>query len=255
MEQITDAIIHWKRRTGLNHLQVKAALIDMDGTLYDSMKNHTAAWYRLMTEHGIDCTRDEFYLYEGMTGASTITRLWKRQWNKTPDPQLIKGLYFQKTQYFNQLPPVSPMPGANQLIFELLHSGITTVLVTGSGQPSVLERLDKDYPGAFAANHRVTALNVTHGKPHPEPYLKGMEMAHAESWQSMAIENAPIGVESAVSSGAFTIAITTGPIPAGTLSDAGADLVLPSMQALADIMPQLLIHLTDHDTATTPVHQ
>lgn len=244
MEQITNAINHWKERTGLTSLDVKAALIDMDGTLYDSMRNHTASWYRLMTEQGIDCTRDEFYLYEGMTGASTITRLWLRQWGKTPDPQLVKDLYHKKTEYFNLLPRVAPMPGAKTMIDGLMQAGITTVLVTGSGQPSVLDRLVTDYPGAFADNHRVTARNVTKGKPHPEPYLKGMELAGVSSRQSMAIENAPIGVESAVASGAFTVALTTGPIPAETLAKAGADLVLPSMQSLADILPTLLKEIT-----------
>jgi len=243
MDEIINAINHWKQRTGHDILNVNAALIDMDGTLYDSMRNHTASWYRLMTEQGIDCTREEFYLYEGMTGASTITRLWQRQWGKTPDPQLIKELYFKKTQYFNQLPAVNPMPGANSMIDGLLKTGITTVLVTGSGQPSVLDRLGTDFPGAFAYNHRVTAHNVTKGKPHPEPYLKGMELAGVSPWQSMAIENAPIGVESAVASGAFTVALTTGPIPAKTLSASGADLVLPSMQSLADLLPTLLKYI------------
>ncbi|MDE6403405.1 MAG: HAD hydrolase-like protein, partial [Muribaculaceae bacterium] len=117
-----------------------------------------------------------------------------------------------------------------------LKNGVTTVLVTGSGQPSVLDRLAVEFPGAFDENHRVTAHNVTHGKPHPEPYLKGMAFAGTEPWESIAIENAPIGVESAVASGAFTIALTTGPIPAKALEAAGADLVLPSMQALDDIV-------------------
>jgi beta-phosphoglucomutase-like phosphatase (HAD superfamily) len=46
------------------HSALKAALIDMDGVLYDSMKGHTAAWYRMACELGIECTRDEFYAYE-----------------------------------------------------------------------------------------------------------------------------------------------------------------------------------------------
>lgn len=237
---IAQSIARWKERTGCTRLSVKAALFDMDGTLYDSMGNHTASWYRLMSEQGIDCTRDEFYLYEGMTGASTITRLWQRQWDKTPSPELIKQLYHRKTEYFNEYPRPQAMAGARQAIDRLMAAGITTVLVTGSGQPSVLERLDTDYPGAFSDNHRVTARNVTHGKPHPEPYLKGMEMAGTKPCESMAIENAPIGVESAVASGAYTVALTTGPIKAETLAEAGADLVLPSMQALADILPDLL---------------
>ena len=53
----------------------KAALIDMDGVLYDSMKYHTLAWYKLAEELGVPTPRDEFYLYEGMTGAATLDRL------------------------------------------------------------------------------------------------------------------------------------------------------------------------------------
>ncbi|MDE6866981.1 MAG: beta-phosphoglucomutase, partial [Muribaculaceae bacterium] len=60
----------------------KAALIDMDGVLYDSMKLHTLAWYRMMTELGIPCERDEFYLYEGMTGKATINRLFQRAYGR-----------------------------------------------------------------------------------------------------------------------------------------------------------------------------
>ena len=45
-----------------------AALIDMDGVLYDSMKWHTLAWKKMMESVGVECDRDEFYLYEGMTG-------------------------------------------------------------------------------------------------------------------------------------------------------------------------------------------
>ena len=244
MEQkIVEAIRHWSHRTGLSNLRVRAALIDMDGTLYDSMPNHTASWYMLMSEIGVDCTRDEFYLYEGMTGSSTITRLFQRQWHKQPSVHEIEELYHRKTVYFNTLPKAQPVPGAQQVVSRLMCDGITTVLVTGSGQPSVLDRLDTEYPGAFPPQHRVTACNVTHGKPHPEPYLKGMELAGVTPWQSMVIENAPIGVQSAVASGAFTIAVTTGPIPAETLSEAGADLVIDSMESLASVLPTILKHI------------
>ena len=38
-----DAIKIYMKTAGVNHINVKAALIDMDGVLYDSMRNHTAA--------------------------------------------------------------------------------------------------------------------------------------------------------------------------------------------------------------------
>ena len=50
---------------------LKAVLFDMDGVLFDSMKNHTLAWYRALSSREIPCERDEFYQYEGATAEWT----------------------------------------------------------------------------------------------------------------------------------------------------------------------------------------
>lgn len=111
--------------------------------------------------------------------------------------------------------------------------GVTRVLVTGSGQRSLIDRLERDFPGAFSSGLMVTSASVTHGKPHPEPFLKAMELAGVTPQEAVVIENAPLGVESGARSGAFTIGLTTGPVPPEALAEAGADVVLPSMEALA----------------------
>ena len=67
-----------------NYPRISAALIDMDGTLYNSMPNHARAWKLLMDEAGIPAREEEFYLYEGATGAATIDRLILRTWAATP---------------------------------------------------------------------------------------------------------------------------------------------------------------------------
>ena len=51
---------------------------------------------------------------------------------------------------------------------------------------------------------------------------------------ALVIENAPLGVQAGVAAGIFTIAVNTGPLDNKVLEDAGANLVFPSMQALAD---------------------
>ena len=81
-DNVTEAVRRYEERRGNTHFNPKAALIDMDGTLLDSMKWHTLAWHRLATELGIESTRDEFYLYEGMTGASTINKLFQRAFGR-----------------------------------------------------------------------------------------------------------------------------------------------------------------------------
>ncbi len=218
----------------------RAALIDMDGTLYDSMGNHADAWLRVATEAGIEATRDEFFLYEGRTGASTIDILFNRQFGRNATDKEKKDLYHLKTIYFQQLPPVHPMPGAKKLLESLKHAGVKRVLVTGSGQNSLLSRIDTDFTGLMREDLRITSADVHRGKPDPEPYLKAIDMALTSAPYCVAFENAPLGVESAHRAGVFTVAITTGPIPAEKMWDAGADIVYNSMEECADLFPRLL---------------
>lgn len=226
-------IIRFLTRHGYTRVDPRAALIDMDGTLYDSMVNHTAAWHRLMTEAGVPCTRDEFYLYEGRTGASTINELFKRGLGREATEQEKKDLYHLKTIYFRELPPVSRMPGALEMVTTLRDMGLERVIVTGSGQSSLIDRSPEDFPGLFSTRLRITSRDVERGKPDPEPYLKAMELAGVKPWQSIVIENAPMGVEAGARSGAFTVGVTTGPIPADEMWRAGADVVFPSMPDFA----------------------
>lgn len=227
----------------------RAALIDMDGTLYDSMPLHADAWHRMVLEIGIRATRDEFFLYEGRTGASTINLLFKRAFGREATPEEIAELYHRKTVYFNEYPKPPRMPGALELMNELRDAGIARVLVTGSGQHSLIDRIEADFPGIFLPGMMVTGRDVTHGKPHPEPFIKAMQIARVSPYGAIAVENAPLGVESADRAGVFTVAVTTGPIPHDEFVNAGAAVIFPSMPAAAESMPQLLLELM---TTTLP---
>lgn len=218
----------------------KAALIDMDGVLYDSMKLHTLAWQRLMDEENIPTRRDDFYLYEGMTGKDTINLVWRRFHGQDAPCGLDRTLYARKTRYFNQLGAPEVMPGAADMLRAFARAGVKRVLVTGSGQLSVLERIDRDFPGAFAPLDRVTACDVNRGKPDPEPYLRGLEKAGIAARDAIVVENAPLGVKAGKAAGCFTVAITTGPIPREEFRNAGADLIFPSMPEFAESLPDLL---------------
>lgn len=217
-----------------------AALIDMDGVLYDSMKYHSLAWQRMISELDIPCTREEFYLYEGMTGAATINLIFQRHFHRDCDPTLIKELYARKAKYFIEMGDKEPMPGADRMLKAFADAGWTRVLVTGSAQNSLISHLDTDYPGNFPADMRVTALDVTHGKPHPEPYLKGLGKAGVDAAHAIVIENAPLGVRAGKAAGCFTIAVTTGPVPREYFERENADLIFPSMTELADALPGII---------------
>ncbi|MDE6523132.1 MAG: HAD-IA family hydrolase [Muribaculaceae bacterium] len=219
---------------------IKAALIDMDGVLYDSMKYHTLAWKQMMEENGIECSRDEFYLYEGMTGAATIDLIWQREFGRPCDPERRTALYDYKTKIFKKIGGNDPMPGADRMLRTLCERGIKCVLVTGSGQASLIDNVRKDYPGVFGEGMMVTAHDVTKGKPDPEPYLRGLEKAGVSPDEAIVIENAPLGVRAGVTAGIRTMAVCTGPIPKKNFEDEKAWGIYPSMNDFADMLPLVL---------------
>lgn len=218
----------------------KFALIDMDGVLYDSMPFHAKAWKQMFDELGVNTDPDEFFLYEGMTGTATINLIMQREKGITLPEAECRRLYARKAEIFVGFGQKLTMPGAADMLRTLMENGIGRVLVTGSAQNSLLDRLETDYPGAFPEDMRVTALDVKHGKPDPEPYLKGLQKAGVRPEEAFVIENAPLGVRAGKAAGIFTIAVTTGPIPRQAFEKEQADLIFPSMPAFAQALPHLL---------------
>lgn len=236
----TDIIQRYLRDNSQVTVLPKAALIDMDGTLYDSMPSHARAWQQMMREVGVEVPVDEFFMYEGRTGRSTINILFNRAFGRDATAQEVEDLYRRKTELFSSLPEVSPMPGAADFLQFLEEAGIKRVLVTGSGQRSLIDRLERDFPGAFSSDLMITSRDVTKGKPDPEPYIAAMKLADVQCNECIVIENAPLGVESGHRAGIFTVGVTTGPIPEEALADAGADIVYPSMPDFAEHLPMLI---------------
>lgn len=213
---------------------LKAALIDMDGVLYDSMPFHASSWHRLFTDLGVtNSNPEEYYLYEGMKGSDTIGLILKRELGVDTTEEQRKEIYARKSDLFHRCGSAPMMGGAADMLKALKEKGLVTVLVTGSAQKSLLENIQRDYPGYFPVERMVTAFDVCNGKPHPEPYLRGLEKAGVEASQAIVIENAPLGVRAGKAAGCFTIAVTTGPIPREVFEKEGADLIFPDMKSFA----------------------
>ena len=118
---------------------LKAVLFDMDGVLFDSMKNHAEAWYRVMGErYGFECDRDIFYMYEGSTGVQTIDAFFVQQKGRHATEEEWKQIYKEKSDCFTSLGLPMPMPGAAEVLENAYQMGLTRVLVTGSSQASLI---------------------------------------------------------------------------------------------------------------------
>lgn len=212
--------------------KLKAVLFDMDGVLFDSMPYHSEAWHKVMKSHGLTLSREEAYMHEGRTGASTINIVFQRELGREATQEEIESIYQEKSVLFNSYPEAKRMPGAWELLQKVKKDGLIPMVVTGSGQLSLLERLEHNFPGMFHKELMVTAFDVKYGKPNPEPYLMALKKGGFTAEEAVVVENAPLGVEAGHHAGIFTIAVNTGPLDGQVLLDAGADLLFPSIQTL-----------------------
>ena len=221
---------------------IKAVLFDMDGVLYDSMPSHVKAWYDTMSALNTASSPEEFYLFEGRTGESTINIIFNRSFGRDATPEEIEKIYAQKAQRFVELehPESKPMLGAIEVLRKVKELGLLRVIVTGSGQKSLFNKLDKHFPDFFDKDLMVTAYDVKYGKPNPEPYLMGLEKANLLPEEALVVENAPLGVESGHAAGIYTIAVNTGPLKDQILLDAGADILFPSMNDLSKNIEKII---------------
>lgn len=164
--------------------KLKAVLFDMDGVLFNSMPYHSEAWHKVMKSHGLTLSREEAYMHEGRTGAATINIVFQRELGREATQEEIESIYQEKSVLFNSYAEAERMPGAWELLQKVKGEGLTPMVVTGSGQLSLLERLEHNFPGMFHKELMVTAFDVKYGKPNPEPYLMALKKRWSESRRS-----------------------------------------------------------------------
>ncbi len=223
----------------------------MDGVLYDSMPIHAQSWLETIQSHRIPCSFEEFYLHEGRTGFDTINLLFRRTFNRDATPEEKQSIYAQKSDLFKKYDRQAIMPGILDLLQKIKTHRLQTQIVTGSGQASLLDSLNRNFPGYFNPELMVTAYDVTRGKPDPEPYLQGLKKGKILPTEAIVVENAPMGVESAVAAGIYTVAVNTGPLDNQVLIDAGANKLYPSMQAFAEDWNNFLKNLPPYLNIST----
>ncbi|SPE42308.1 Sugar phosphatase YfbT (fragment) [Candidatus Sulfopaludibacter sp. SbA3] len=117
------------------------------------------------------------------------------------------------------------MPGAVELV-GAIPAGRWGVVTSGRRQlASGRLRL----AGIPVPKVMVAADEVTNGKPHPEPYLKGAELLGVNPAECLVIEDAPAGIRSARAGGMKVIALAS-TYPASALGE--ADVVIQNLDQI-----------------------
>jgi sugar-phosphatase len=97
------------------------------------------------------------------------------------------------------------MPGAADLL-NAIPEGRWAVVTSGS---RLLAQNRLRYCGLPVPQVLVTSDDVTNGKPHPEPYLRGAELLGFRPAECLVIEDAPAGIQAARAAGMKVIGMAS----------------------------------------------
>lgn len=213
-----------------------AVLFDMDGLLVDTEPLWTVAQLELAQRLGGTWTAQ---LKAGVAGTrlGTAVPLMLLGLGHQPHPELVEATQQQMLDRMVELYAgrVKPLPGAVELHGRLRAAGVPVALVSSSYRVlvrAVLERLDLTFDLVLAGDE------VTHAKPHPEPYATACQELGAQPFSAVVLEDSLAGIASGEAAGCAVVAVPS--LPLVDLEPGPRRLVVRS---LADVDLTALRHL------------
>lgn len=185
-------------------MSIEGILFDFDGVILDSMKYHYRAWRHAFAKSGAKIDEHYFYLQEGQGIEGVGMCLLQAAGLNNKNLEKIMAV---KKSYFQRIFRVEFYDGFFNLLDYLSARNFKLGIVTGGARERILPFVKRHIDGFF--NTIVTVDDVTHPKPHPEPYLKGAEKLNLSPSDCVVIENAPLGIKSGKKAGMTVIAIQT----------------------------------------------
>jgi HAD superfamily hydrolase (TIGR01509 family) len=180
-----------------------AVLWDMDGTIVDTEPYWIATEYELVAEHGGEWSEEKAHSLVGKDLRDSAAIIRDEGGVDLPIDDIVNRLLdgvIEKVQV-----KVPWRPGAREILSQVRKAGVPNALVTMSWKRFADAVVSALPPGSFDVV--ITGDEVSHGKPHPEPYLAAAKALGVDPKHCVAIEDSPTGVRSAVAAGCTTFAV------------------------------------------------
>ena len=172
---------------------LKAAIFDLDGVVVDTVPIHFKAWKRMFEEYGKHFTFDDYkQKVDGIPrhdGARAIlTDLSDQELGEAASK---KQVYFLEYLNSEEIPQYKT---TIDLMYNLKEEGIKVAVISSSRNcPDILKRI-----GLYdKLDTIICGTDITKGKPDPQIFLMAAEHLGAKPEESLAFEDAVLGVEAA----------------------------------------------------------
>lgn len=183
---------------------IEAVIFDFDGVLGDTMQDNCVAWQKSFARYDYALPAADYYKLEGM-GRYQIAEKILAQNNL--DLSLVEDIVTFKEEYYKQNNTFRLYDGVDDIFRFLKEKNVPVAIVTGASRARIGEHLDKAIEESLTV--LVTADDVTHTKPHPEPYLKAVKKLNKPAANCLVVENAILGIRSAKAAGCICYALET----------------------------------------------
>jgi mannitol-1-/sugar-/sorbitol-6-phosphatase len=205
----------------MTEIRCAALLFDMDGVLINSTPAVARVWRRWAMERGFN-PEEVVARAHGRPSLTTVREYLPHADHEAENREVER-------REIEDLEGVVPLPGALDLLSGLPKDRWT--IVTSSTRALAEVRIQA--AGLPLPKKLITSNDITHGKPHPGPYLKAASVLGFAASDCIVLEDVPAGIRSGKAAGARVIAFPT-TVQEPELRDAGADWVLRNC---ADIRP------------------
>jgi HAD superfamily hydrolase (TIGR01549 family) len=209
-------------------------LIDLDGTIVDSVYLHVLAWSRALRSENLQVPAWYLHAMGGRTMSAAKTELerWTGPLSDIDQLRRIAARYIQELSAF--YPDIGPCPGADQLLASACQQKVPIAIVTSAGKRPA-EALLQAVPG-YAECVLITAEAAAKPKPDPECLLLGAAELGVDVTRCWVIGDTEMDIIAAKAAGATPIGVRTGGQPVAALRDAGARVVLNDLLAVAELL-------------------
>ncbi|MFB0515752.1 MAG: HAD family hydrolase [Candidatus Neomarinimicrobiota bacterium] len=210
--------------------KIRAVIFDMDGVVVDSEPLYQRAEERLFREYGVSIPQADWQLFRGCT-EERFYQLTRDRYGIREPVEILrrKGRQYVLAAFEAEL-------DYKDGFFELqaqLKGRYRLGLVTST--PGEIFSWMEQKLGLRQYFQEVVYGGMTaNSKPHPEPYLEMMRRLGVAPREAVVVEDSINGLKSALSSGAWTIALT-GTVPREDMPRAHA-----VVDSLGEITPALL---------------
>lgn len=184
-----------------------AILFDLDGVLVDSTGAVDREWREWARRKGVDGDA-VMAIAHGVRTIEVIRRV-------APHLDADAEAWEIENEEASDQHGVRVMPGAVALV-QSIPEGLWGVVTSGT---QLLASARLRFCGLPVPRVLVTADDVEHGKPHPEPYLKGAEKLGFKPEDCLVIEDAPAGIRAGRAARAKVIGLAS-TYPASKLGEA-----------------------------------